>query len=52
MIDKIKEWWSRQTSTTQAFLALIIFLIIGIIIRWDFIMESIGNGFEFFKFKK
>ena len=52
MIEKIKEWWNNQSSTTQVFLALIVFLIIGIIIRWDFIMEGVGNGFEFFKFKK
>ena len=52
MLEKIKGWWHSQSSTTQAFLVLIVFLIIGIIIRWDFIMEGIGNGFEFFKFKK
>lgn len=52
MIEKIKEWWQNQSSTTQGFIILIVFLIIGIIIRWDFIMESVGNGFDFFKFKK
>lgn len=52
MIEKIKEWWQGQSSTTQGFIILIVFLIIGIIIRWDFIMESVGNGFDFFKFKK
>lgn len=52
MIDKIKEWWKSQSSTTQVFLVLILFLIIGIIIRWDFISESVSNGFDFLKFKK
>lgn len=52
MIEKIKEWWNNQSSTTQVFLVLIVFLIIGIIIRWDFIMEGVSNSFEFFKFKK
>ena len=28
MIKKIKEWWKRQNSTTQAFIFLIVILII------------------------
>ncbi len=52
MIEKIKEWWGKQTPTAQIFMVLVVILIIGIIIRWDFIIESVGNGFDFFKFKK
>lgn len=49
MINKIKEWWKKQSTTTQAFIILIFFLTIGIIIRWDFIAESVSNSFNFFK---
>lgn len=52
MIEKFKEWWGKQTPTAQVFMVLVVILIIGIIIRWDFIIESAGNGFDFFKFKK
>jgi len=35
-------------SKIQGAIILIVILIIGIIIRWNFIMESILRGFKFF----
>lgn len=49
MIEKIRQWWKNQNSTTQAFIFLIVILIIGIIIRWDFIAETVTRSFDFLK---
>lgn len=44
LVAKLKS----QNSTMQCFIILIIFLIIGVILRWKFIIDEAGRGFEFF----
>ncbi|GEM_PF-5873566 len=47
-IKKIIVKFKEQTPTNQAFIILIIFLLIGIIIRWKTIFEGVKRGFEFY----
>lgn len=42
------EKFKTLTPTTQGFIVVGILLIIGIIIRWKYIMEEITRGFNFF----
>lgn len=44
LVAKLKE----QNSTMQCFIILIIILIIGVILRWNFIIDEVGKGFNFF----
>jgi len=48
MIKKLKEWYNRQSSSTQGFLIIIALLIIGIITRWEHIINGVIKGFNFF----
>lgn len=45
------KWFSQQSDTTKAFILIIIILIIGIIIRWDYVIDNITKGFEYFSNK-
>jgi hypothetical protein len=50
-IRKISEGFKNLTPTAQGMIILGILLIIGIILRWNFILEEIGRGFNFFSGK-
>jgi hypothetical protein len=52
MFKKIKEWYSSQSDTVKAFIWIGVLLIIGIIIRWDYIIDHISKGFDFYSTKK
>jgi len=49
MFSKIKEWYSAQTDTTKALIWIGIIAVIGIILRWNVIIEGIEKGFAFYK---
>lgn len=51
MFKKITDWYKAQSSTTKGMILLGIVLIIGILIRWDYIVEHIKQGFEFYSIK-
>ena len=49
MFDKLKRKFKKLSPTEQGFLIIIAVCIIGIIIRWDHILESVKASFEYFK---
>ena len=44
----LAEKFKAQSPTTQGFIIVAVLLIIGIIIRWRFILEEVMRGFRFF----
>lgn len=50
-IKRLKERFERETPTMKLFIVLIVLLIIGIIIRWDYVVDGITAGFGFFRTK-
>ena len=48
MFKKIKTWYDNQNETVKAFIWIGIICIIGIIIRWNAVVEGIKKGFEFY----
>lgn len=48
---KIIDWYKKQSDTTKGFIIIAIICIIGIIIRWNTVVEDTGRGFEFFNKK-
>lgn len=44
----LAEKFKAQSPTTQGFIIVGILLIIGIIVRWKFILEEMARGFSFF----
>lgn len=50
-IKKITEGFNKLTPTAQGMIILGILLIIGIILRWSYIVQEIGKGFDFFSGK-
>lgn len=47
-LNRFKEWYSEQTPTTKGFLIIGVLLIIGIIIRWDYISRAVLESFGIF----
>ena len=45
---RISDWFNELTPTTQGMILLDVVLVIGIIFRWDYIIEEIKRGFNFF----
>lgn len=48
MLSKLKNRFNQLSPFTQGSIILILLLIIGIILRWDIIMEGVNKGFKFF----
>ena len=46
--EKIKHWFSGLSETQKGYLILIILLIIGIVLRWNYIIDNIIKGFNYF----
>ncbi|MDD2292985.1 MAG: hypothetical protein PHD07_02090 [Bacteroidales bacterium] len=51
MFRKIKEWYMAQNSTTKGLIWVGIALLIGIILRWDYVWSHILKGFNFYSTK-
>jgi hypothetical protein len=51
LFQKIKTWYSAQTDTTKALLWIGLVAVIGILIRWDAVVEGIKHGFSFYSSK-
>ena len=47
-LKKISEGFNNLSPTAQGMIVLGIVLIIGIILRWDYILEEVKRGFGFF----
>lgn len=48
MFKKIYKAFQDLNPNVQGFIILIVILIIGIIIRWDYIIDNIIRGFKYF----
>ena len=48
MLDKIKNWYSKQSDTTKAMIWLGVIAVIGIILRWSHIIEQATRGFQYY----
>jgi hypothetical protein len=48
MLKRLIGWYKKQSSSTQGFIIIITLLIVGIIIRWEYIINGIIKGFHFF----
>lgn len=48
LIKKFVKWFSSLSQTQQDYFLLITILIIGIIIRWNYIIDNIIKGFRYF----
>lgn len=46
--EKIKAKFNELTPTAQGLIIVGIVLVIGIILRWEYIITEIGRGFGFF----
>ena len=51
LFAKLADEYNKLTPTGKGMIILCIFLIIGIIIRWDATIEGIRRGFGFFSGK-
>ena len=51
MFEKIKTWYKAQSDTTKALLWIGLAALIGIILRWDAVVEGIRHGFRFYSSK-
>ena len=51
MFEKIKTWYAAQSDTTKALIWIGIIAIIGIIFRWNAVIEGIRHGFGFYSGK-
>ncbi len=48
---KIWNWYKSQSPTTKGLIIAGLILLIGIIIRWDYVMDGIRRGFNFYNTK-
>lgn len=51
MFTRIKEWYKNQSDSTKALIWIGIVALIGIICRWNFVMEQAAKGFQFYSGK-
>lgn len=51
MFTRLKEWYKSQPEMVRYSIWLGLILIIGIIIRWDFVRDGICRGFAYFSDK-
>lgn len=49
---RLKNWYSEQTSTAKGFIWIGLLLIIGIILRWDYISSRVVAAFGFLNFNQ
>ena len=51
LFKRIKTWYGAQTDTTKALLWIGLIAVIGILIRWDAVVEGVKHGFGFYSSK-
>lgn len=50
-LKDLKEWYNRQSDSTKAMLWLGLLCIIGILVRWNAVVDGIAKGFRFYSGK-
>lgn len=48
LFTKIKTWYENQSETSKTMIAMGAILVILIILRWNFVIDGIKHGFQFF----
>lgn len=48
MFRKLTEKFKEMSPTAQGLVVLCIILVIGIILRWEYIISEVAKGFDFF----
>ena len=48
MFEKIKTWYKSQSDTTKAFIWIGLVALIGILLRWNAVVEGVKHGFGFY----
>jgi len=48
ILRKLKEWFVNLPETQKGYVLLILLLILGIILRWNYIIDNIIKGFSYF----
>jgi len=48
MFRKLFTWYKEQPDTVKGAIWLGIILIIGIILRWDYVIDGISKGFGYY----
>lgn len=48
MLRKLTAWYKSQPDTVKGAIWLGIILIIGIILRWDYVLDGISRGFGYY----
>lgn len=48
MLKKLKNWYKEQSDSTKAFIWIGIVAVVGIILRWNFVIEQVAKGFRFY----
>ena len=51
LFQRIKTWYAAQNDTTKAFVWIGLVALIGILIRWNAVVEGIKHGFSFYSSK-
>ena len=51
MLRRIKEWYDKQNDSTKALLWIGAIALIGIVCRWNHILEQARIGFQFYSGK-
>ena len=51
VFKKMMLWYRRQDDTVKAFVWIGFVCIIGIILRWDYVVRGIQKGFEYYSNK-
>lgn len=51
MFKRLKDWYNSQTETTRALLWIGLVAAIGILVRWDAVIDGIKHGFSFYSSK-
>lgn len=49
-LTKIKNWYTAQTPTAKGLIWIGVILLIGIIIRWDYISDRVMSSFGILNF--
>lgn len=50
-MKKIIEWYKSQSDTVKALVWIGVISVIGIILRWEYVVDSISKGFNFYNIK-
>ena len=48
VMKNIVAWWKGLDSSMKALIIIGIICIIGIILRWDYVVEGVKKGFNFY----